>query len=118
MEDMFSLGKKVRGCSYFASRMMSLNAEIIFCPYNYIVDPNLRDIMDIQLEGSVVIFDEAHNIEDTSRDVMSIDLTDEDLRGVIVQLDQAKNSVEYAAHYQDICLTILVRFSHAKLFIL
>ncbi len=31
------------------------------------VDPVIRAAMDIPLEGAVIIFDEAHNIEDQAR---------------------------------------------------
>lgn len=27
------------GCSYFASRALAAEASIVFCPYNYIIDP-------------------------------------------------------------------------------
>jgi Fanconi anemia group J protein len=36
-----------------------MEAEIIFCPYNYLLDPIIRDTLDINLDGAVVIFDEA-----------------------------------------------------------
>ena len=42
-------------------------ADLVFCPYSYLVDPVIRSAMNIALEGSVLIFDEAHNIEDVSR---------------------------------------------------
>jgi Rad3-related DNA helicase len=35
------------------------------------VDPVIRASMDIDLAGSVIIFDEGHNIEDTARWVCS-----------------------------------------------
>lgn len=37
-------------------------AELIFCPYSYLLDPVVRAAMDISLENAVLIFDEAHNI--------------------------------------------------------
>lgn len=42
-------------------------AEIIFCPYNYLVEPLIRRSMEINLKGQIVILDEAHNIEDSAR---------------------------------------------------
>lgn len=36
--------------------------------------------MDIDLENSIVILDEAHNIEDAARDAGGLDVPDEDLR--------------------------------------
>lgn len=42
-------------------------ADLVFCPYSYLLDPVIRDAMNITLDKSVLIFDEAHNIEDTAR---------------------------------------------------
>jgi Rad3-related DNA helicase len=58
IEDMVKLGKKVRGCPYYASRKLYEGAEVIFCPYNYIIDPIIRKILDINLKDSIVILDE------------------------------------------------------------
>ena len=48
-----------------------------FPPDNYLVDPTIRKTLDIQLHSneSVVIFDEAHNIEGVARDAASADLS-------------------------------------------
>lgn len=42
-------------------------ADLVFCPYSYLLDPVIRGAMNITLDKSVLIFDEAHNIEDTAR---------------------------------------------------
>ena len=54
-------------CPFFISREMMKVAELVFCPYNYIIDPKIRAQMKLRLDGSIVIIDEAHNIEDTCR---------------------------------------------------
>lgn len=40
IEDLVTIGKKVRGCPYYASRKIYESAEVVFCPYNYIIDPS------------------------------------------------------------------------------
>ncbi len=37
-------------------------ADIVFMPYNYMLDSTIRDNFCINLERSIIIFDEAHNI--------------------------------------------------------
>ena len=53
------------GCPYFATRQALEDADLIFSPYNYLVDPLIREAMKINLENSIVVFDEAHNIQVT-----------------------------------------------------
>ena len=31
-------------------------------PYNYLVDPMIRNSLNIDLEGSIIILDEGHNV--------------------------------------------------------
>lgn len=51
-------GKKQRGCPYYAARLGVETAELIFCPYSYIMDPTVRRAMAIDIDDSIVIFDE------------------------------------------------------------
>lgn len=60
IEDLVQFGQKEKACPFFISRDLNETAELVFCPYNYIVDPAIRSAMSIDLTGSVVIFDEAH----------------------------------------------------------
>lgn len=73
IEEIKEKGKSCGGCPYFASRELSEDAEVIFAPYNYLLDPRIRQTMDINLEGSIVIVDEAHNVEDTCRSAGSFE---------------------------------------------
>jgi len=43
------------------------DADLVFCPYNYLIDPVIRKSLDVDINKAVLIFDEAHNIEDNSR---------------------------------------------------
>lgn len=71
IEDLVRLGTSKKGCPYFASKIMAESAELVFCPYSYILDPRTRAAMDIDIKDSLIIFDEAHNIEDTAREAAS-----------------------------------------------
>jgi len=58
---------KHSACPYYLSREFANTADLIFAPYNYILDPKIREIMNIDLKNSIVILDEAHNVEHTLR---------------------------------------------------
>ena len=55
-------------CPYYISRALAKHAELIFAPYNYVLDPSIRKSLDIGLAGAICILDEAHNVEDTLRE--------------------------------------------------
>lgn len=57
IEDLVSLGKRLRSCSYFAARELMAEAVIIFCPYNYLLDPMIRESVSLEewLEGRVTL---------------------------------------------------------------
>jgi fanconi anemia group J protein len=74
IEDLAALGRSRKACPYYLSRKWAENAELIFGPYNYLVDPVIRRSMGIDVSGAVVVFDEAHNIEDVAREAASLDL--------------------------------------------
>jgi hypothetical protein len=42
----------------FSNRELASEADLIFCPYNYLLDPIVRTSMEVDLEGAVVVFDE------------------------------------------------------------
>ena len=41
---------------------MYKKADIVFMPYNYVIDPGMRDVLGDRLKDAVVLLDEAHNI--------------------------------------------------------
>ena len=43
LEDLVQLGQEIGSCPYFAARQLMQEADIIFCPYNYIIDPIIRE---------------------------------------------------------------------------
>ena len=55
-------------CPYYLSQILAKNAELVFAPYNYVLEPSIRNALGIELEGSVIVLDEAHNVEDTLRE--------------------------------------------------
>ena len=76
IEDLCDAGKRRKACPYYVARATKDEAEILFGPYNYFVDPIIRRAMGLDsiIENSVIIFDEAHNIEDVCREAASLDV--------------------------------------------
>ncbi|RKP20840.1 DNA repair helicase, partial [Rozella allomycis CSF55] len=112
IEDLVKIGERKKGCPYFTAREILEEATIIFCPYNYIVDPMIRKTMDIELKGNVLIIDEAHNIEDVARDAASFIVKQENLVAAILALEKiiVKNS-SLGSAYADV-KSILASFNN------
>eukprot|EP00795_Rhopilema_esculentum_P015838 gene15838-7165_t len=88
IEDLVTVGKKANACPYYAARDLMDEADIIFCPYNYLIDPLIRSQMGINLKDEILVLDEAHNIEDSAREAASITVTSIQLENVMEELDK------------------------------
>nr|XP_046251810.1 regulator of telomere elongation helicase 1 [Scatophagus argus] len=88
VEDLVKFGNKQRVCPYYLSRSLKQQADVIFMPYNYLLDPKSRRAHNIELNGAVVIFDEAHNVEKTCEESTSFDLTPYDVASAIDAVDR------------------------------
>ena len=62
IEDLVLYGTQKSACPYYLTRENVSEADIIFMPYNYVLDPQMRQAQGIDLRNSIVIFDEAHNL--------------------------------------------------------
>ena len=74
-------------CPYYISHALAKDADLVFAPYNYVLDPKIRDAMGIQLNGSIVILDEGHNIESTLREAGSGRFGEFELCDLLVMLN-------------------------------
>ncbi|XP_033374918.1 regulator of telomere elongation helicase 1 isoform X11 [Parus major] len=95
IEDLVKNGNKHRACPYYLSRSLKQQADIIFMPYNYLLDAKSRKSHNLDLKGTVVILDEAHNVEKLCEESSSFDLTPYDLASAmdainVVLEEQAK----------------------------
>nr|XP_036862438.1 regulator of telomere elongation helicase 1 isoform X9 [Manis javanica] len=88
IEDLVKSGNRHKLCPYYLSRNLRQQADIIFMPYNYLLDAKSRRAHSIDLKGTVVIFDEAHNVEKMCEEAASFDLTPHDVASGLAVIDQ------------------------------
>ncbi|ELA41628.1 uncharacterized protein VICG_01376 [Vittaforma corneae ATCC 50505] len=86
IEELKREGKKCAGCPYFTARELQEDADIIFAPYNYLIDTSVRESSEIKLDNAILIIDEAHNIEDCCRSAGSVEITSKLIEIVINEL--------------------------------
>lgn len=107
IEDLVTIGKKCTSCPYYLAREIAKTTyvDIIFLPYNYLLDRRILKNFDINLSNSVVIFDEAHNIEKVCEESASINFTCIDIKNCINDITHAiknNNNVDLVNVYDSI----------------
>ncbi|KII74986.1 ATP-dependent RNA helicase CHL1 [Thelohanellus kitauei] len=65
IEDVVTKAKCYQQCPYYACRNASNFAQLVILPYQYLLSEEARNSMSIELENSIVIIDEAHNLINT-----------------------------------------------------
>ena len=64
IDDLKDLGRKQGYCPYFVARRAISYSNIIVYSYYYLLDPKIAELVSKELtRNSVVVFDEAHNID-------------------------------------------------------
>lgn len=41
---------------------MADDAQLVFCPYSYIINPVIRGAMEVDIKGAIIILDEAQYV--------------------------------------------------------
>ena len=77
-------------CPYYLARSKLANVDIAVIPYHYILTPSIRKKLPLKIENSIVIFDEAHNLERICEEIMSFKLSCDKLK----YCDQALNNLD------------------------
>lgn len=96
IEDLDRIGRRLGCCPFYVSKKKIENADIIFMPYNYLLDPKIRKSTRISLKNAIIILDEAHNVEKMCKDSAGTQITTS-------KIDIAKRDLDYVS-----CIFIIV----------
>ncbi|CAG9783483.1 unnamed protein product [Diatraea saccharalis] len=92
IEDLVTVGKKLKCCPYYLSKELKQDADIIFMPYNYLLDPKSRKANGVDLMNNVVILDEAHNVEKMCEESASLQIRSTDIAICIEEITYVMRS--------------------------
>lgn len=98
IEDLVNIGRSSGPCPYYVSRELHKTVDILFAPYNYLIDRGYRKSLNIQWTNSILIFDEAHNLESLCADAASFDLSSGLLTACI---SEAKNCIDLSIERRE-----------------
>jgi DNA excision repair protein ERCC-2 len=75
IDDLKALGRAKGWCPYFLARHVISYANVVVYNYQYMLDPKIATLISRELEDrSIVVFDEAHNIDNVCIEALSVTL--------------------------------------------
>ncbi|SBT78985.1 DNA repair helicase, putative [Plasmodium ovale] len=110
-----SVGQNIHFCPFYATREIQNECHVIFLPYNYLFEESTRKILKLNLENSIIIIDEGHNIENVAEDAVSFKIKDSDLN---LFLESIKATVTILDKVNDIDKDAKDKVNINELFIL
>jgi DNA excision repair protein ERCC-2 len=87
LQDLKEFGREKRWCPYFLARQTLAKANVVVYNYQYLLDPKVAGLVSEDFEeNSIVVFDEAHNIDNVCIEALSVNLRSQ-------TLDQAQRNI-------------------------
>lgn len=81
LDGLLRYGEEQKQCPYFTARRMMEYCNVIIYSFHYLLDPKIADRVSKDLsKDCIVVFDEAHNIDNVCIESLSTDITEDSLR--------------------------------------
>ncbi|KAL3468043.1 putative TFIIH complex helicase Rad3 [Aspergillus heterothallicus] len=81
LDGLLNYGEQHKQCPYFSARRMMPYCNVIIYSYHYLLDPKIAERVSKEFsKDSIVVFDEAHNIDNVCIESLSIDISEDSLR--------------------------------------
>uniref|UniRef100_A0A8C2ZJP7 ERCC excision repair 2, TFIIH core complex helicase subunit n=1 Tax=Cyclopterus lumpus TaxID=8103 RepID=A0A8C2ZJP7_CYCLU len=88
LDDLKDFGKRNGLCPYYLARYSLMHANIVVYSYHYLLDPKIADLV------SVVVFDDAHNIDNVCIDSMSVNISRRTLDRCQTNVETLQNTIQ------------------------
>ncbi|MES1917778.1 MAG: hypothetical protein MHM6MM_009484, partial [Cercozoa sp. M6MM] len=88
LEAIVDVGKREGVCPYFLARRLLAHADLIIYNYQYLLNPRIASLVSSELrDNSIVVFDEAHNIDNICIEAMSVRINRRVIRSASAQIE-------------------------------
>lgn len=96
--DLLKYGEEKKQCPYFTARRAIPICNVIVYSYHYLLDPKISEYISKELsKDCIIVFDEAHNIDNVCIESLSVDITENSLKKVshsIINLEKKINDMK------------------------
>ncbi|KAJ0742611.1 putative DNA helicase [Helianthus annuus] len=94
MTDLRAFGKEKGWCPYFLARHMVQFANVVVYSYQYLLDPKVAGIISKEMQReSVVVFDEAHNIDNVCIEALSVSVRKQTIEGATRNINKMAQEI-------------------------
>uniref|UniRef100_A0A6M2EXK2 DNA 5'-3' helicase n=8 Tax=Populus TaxID=3689 RepID=A0A6M2EXK2_9ROSI len=94
LQDLRAYGKEKGWCPYFLARHMVQLANVVVYSYQYLLDPKVAGIISKEMQKeSVVVFDEAHNIDNVCIEALSVSVRRQTLDGASRNISRIEQEI-------------------------
>ncbi|KAG9157245.1 hypothetical protein Leryth_004915 [Lithospermum erythrorhizon] len=95
LQDLKVFGKEKGWCPYYLARHMVQLANVVVYSYQYLLDPKVAGIISKEMQKeSVVVFDEAHNIDTVCIEALSVSIRRQTLEGATRNINRMTQEIE------------------------
>ncbi|CAL0328585.1 unnamed protein product [Lupinus luteus] len=95
LQDLRAFGKEKGWCPYFLARHMVQFANVVVYSYQYLLDPKVAGIISKEMQKeSVVVFDEAHNIDNVCIEALSVSVRRQTVEGARRNLNRMRQEID------------------------
>ncbi|KAM1169384.1 hypothetical protein ACFX13_031885 [Malus domestica] len=95
LQDLRAYGKQKGWCPYFLARHMVQFSNVVVYSYQYMLDPKVAGIISKEMQKeSVVVFDEAHNIDNVCIEALSVSVRRQTIEGARRNLSKMQHDIE------------------------
>ncbi|KAL4385207.1 hypothetical protein GQ457_15G022780 [Hibiscus cannabinus] len=95
LQELRAFGKQKGWCPYFLARHMVQVANVVVYSYQYLLDPKVAGIISKEMQKeSVVVFDEAHNIDNVCIEALSVSIRRQTLEGATRNLTRISQEID------------------------
>jgi DNA excision repair protein ERCC-2 len=94
LEELRKWGKERQWCPYYLTRQAINHANVLVYNYQYMLDPKVAKMVSKELESeSIIVFDEAHNIDSVCIEALSVTINDRGLEQATRSLGRLSSEV-------------------------